>query len=179
MTDFAFHFEGGSPEWEHLHVVRFELTDAMSTPYEVKLLLAAYGAEADLDPLSLVGKLATLRIATGAAPAVRSVHGLITEAEDKGLSQYGSLYEVVLRPPVARTAWRAQSRIFLEKSLKDIVEAVLFAGGKMQAGDPEAKALDGLTEAFAAPEEKLAWRLRDTSRVEDPKARPYVVQYQE
>ncbi len=178
MSDFAFHFEGGKAEWEDLRVVRFELTDAMSAPYELRILLVG-SPDGELDPFDLVGQRATLRIATGSTPAIRCVHGLVTEAEDKGLSQYGALYEVVLRPPFARAACRTRSRIFLEKSLKQIIEAVLGTGDRMQPGDPKPEGPEGLTDPFAAPEEKFAWRLLDTTRVEDPKARPYVVQYQE
>jgi type VI secretion system secreted protein VgrG len=84
---------------------------------------------------------------------------LVTEAEDKGLSQHGALYELVLRPPFARAACRTRSRIFLDKSLKEIIESVLAAGYRMQAGDPKPEGPDGLTDPFAPPEEKFAWRL--------------------
>ncbi len=30
--DFAFHWEGGGDDFAHLHVVRFDIRDAMSTP---------------------------------------------------------------------------------------------------------------------------------------------------
>jgi type VI secretion system secreted protein VgrG len=177
--DFAFHWDGGGPEWRHLHVVRFTLEDAMSSPYELKLLLHAQSPGDEVDPFELLGKLGTLRIFTCTEPPVRSIHGVIVSAEDKGQSRAGSLYELVLHPPVARAMHRKRSRIFLEKTTKQIIEAVLKGDSKMQPGDVDGKGADDLRSAFTAPSEKFAWRLTDPSRIEDAKARPYSVQYEE
>ena len=178
--DFVFHWEGAEgTEWDTLRVVSFELSESLSQTYTLRLLVIAPAPDADLDPYDLVGKLGTLRIATGAEPAVRSVHGLIIEAEDKGLGQHGALYELLLAPPFARAAQVEKSRIFLDKSLKHITERVLSEAAKSAPGQAAAEHPDTLTDAFEAPKALFEVRLSDTARWEDEKARPYVVQYQE
>jgi len=160
-NDFAFHWDGGGAEWGHLQVVRFTMEDAISTPYELKLLLHARTIDGEVDPFELLGKLGTLRIFTGTSPPVRSVHGVIVSAEDKGTTHAGSLYEVVLLPPFGRAMHRKRSRIFLEKTTKQIIEAVLKGDPKMQPGDVDGTGADDLLRAFCAPDEKFAWRLLD------------------
>ncbi|MFO0549922.1 MAG: type VI secretion system tip protein VgrG [Polyangiaceae bacterium] len=177
--DFAFHWDGGGEAWKHLHVVRFELEDKMSGLFECRVLLQCHGADDEVDPYDLIGQLATLRIATLTDPAVRCLHGIIASAEDRGPSTAGSLYEVILMPPIVRAAHRKRSRIFLEKSLKDIIEAVLTGDPKMAADDPSPEPLDDLLADFEVPTENFAWRIQDTSRLEDAEAAPYVVQYEE
>ena len=178
-NDFAFHWDGGGAEWNHLQVVRFTLEDAMSTPYALKLLLHTRTPEGDIDPFDLLGKLGTLRIFTYTNPPVRSFHGIIVSAEDKGTTHAGSLYEIVLLPPFGRAIHRKRSRIFLEKTTKQIIETVLTGDPKMQAGDADGGCADDLRSTFATPDERFVWRLLDPSRIEDIKARPYAVQYEE
>ncbi len=178
-SDFAFHWDGGGAEWGHLHVVRFSLEDAISCPYELKLLLHARTIDGEIDSFDLLGKLGTLRILTGTNPPVRSVHGVIVSAEDKGTTHAGSLYEIVLLPPFGRAMHRKRSRIFLEKTTKQIIEAVLKGDPKMQPGDVDGTGADDLRSAFGTPDERFAWRLFDPSRIEDTNARPYAVQYEE
>lgn len=38
-TDFAFHWDGGGDAFAHLHVVRFDIHDSISAPFEATLLL--------------------------------------------------------------------------------------------------------------------------------------------
>src|SRR5215213_8623198 len=123
LRDFVFHWEGGSTEWNHLRVISFQVDDAISSPYQARLILRATTPDDEIDPESMVGQLGTLRIATLSSPAVRTLHGLIVEAAELGSSRFGMLYEVVLAPPVLRAAHRVKSRIFLEKSAKEIIEA--------------------------------------------------------
>ncbi|MFO0613424.1 MAG: type VI secretion system tip protein TssI/VgrG [Polyangiaceae bacterium] len=177
--DFAFHWDGGGAEFRHLEVVRLDIDDALSTPFEVKLVLIARGEDDELDPHDLVGKLGTLRIATTAEPPVRPFHGLIVSAEDRGTSHAGRLYEVTLLPPLARAMHRKRSRIFFEKTLREIVEAVLTGDPRMSAGDSDASSPDDLRSAFHVPDEKFAWRVSDASRIDDPKVRPHCAQYNE
>ena len=178
-SDFAFHWDGGGSEWNHLHVARFDLQDEISHPYELRVLLHARSVDDEVDPFDLVGKSATLRIATGTSPEVRAVHGLIVSAEDKGATHTGSLYEVVLLPPLARAMHRKRSRVFLDKTTRQIIEAVLQSDPKMQKGTSDPTAADELRGAFSVPDEKFTWRLLDPSRIDDPKARHYCVQYEE
>jgi type VI secretion system secreted protein VgrG len=100
--DFAFHWDGGGKAWQHLRVVSFRATDALSSPYRIDLVLHARGAESTVDPEELVGCMATVRIATHTNPPVRCLHGLIVEAEDLGPTAHGTLYQIALVPPHAR-----------------------------------------------------------------------------
>jgi len=177
--DFLFHWEGGSTEWDQLRVVSLRVEDALSSPYEVKLVLRAKTTEDEIDPETMVGQLATLRIATLSEPAVRCLHGLIIEASEIGATRNGMLYEVILAPPVIRAAHRVGCRIFLEKSTREIIEAVLTTDPKMKPDDPEFEAPDSITDAFEPPTESFAFRVADPARIEDKKTRPYCVQYNE
>ncbi len=178
-SDFAFHWDGGGSEWNHLHVAGFTVEDELSHPYEIRLLVHARSHDDEVDPFDLVGKLGTLRIATGSDPAVRSMHGLVVSAEDKGPTHVGSLYELVLLPPLARAMHRKRSRVFLEKTTKQIIEAVLSGDPKMRPGSSDGSHADDLRSAFSVPDEKFTWRMLDPFRIEDPKARAYCVQYEE
>jgi type VI secretion system secreted protein VgrG len=177
--DFAFHWEGGGDDFAHLHLVRFDIRDAMSAPYEASLLLHARTVGDDIDPCDLVGKLGTLRIATGADPDLRAFHGLIVSAEDRGATRHGSLFEIMMMPPLARAGHRKRSRIFHEKTTRQIIEAVLKGDPKMTPGDGDGSRPSDLRSSFSTPVEKFVWRLVGSERVDDPKARPYTVQYEE
>ncbi len=178
-TDFTFHWEGGGAEWTHLRVVSFRIQDAISQPYEARIVLHARGADQEVDPEILVGALATLRVASLTSPSVRAFHGLIAEAAELGNSRFGMLYEVVLVPPVMRASHRVKSRIFLERTTKAILEAVLSGDPQMKLDDPEFEAPSSLTDPFEPPKEAFAFRLKDPSRLEDVAVRPYCVQYNE
>ena len=177
-NDFAFRWDGGD-EGSNLQVVRFTMEDAISAPYELRLLLHTREAEGELDPFDLLGKLGTLRISTGTSPSVRSIHGIISSAEDMGRAAAGSLYEIVLLPPFSRAMHRTRSRIFLEKTTRQIIEAVLKSDPRMQPGDAGESSADDLLGAFSPVNELFAWRLLDPSRIDDAKVRPYAVQYEE
>jgi type VI secretion system secreted protein VgrG len=181
--DFTFAWEhASSPDgpWAHLHVVRFHGCEALSSlsRYDVSLLARAPAAE--IDPHDLVGARATLRIATLTAPAYKLVHGIIVEAEELAPVPEGMLYRVVLMPPLVRANHRTRSRIFLEKTTRQIIEAVL-QGDPSLTLDPSASIEDdpGFTSTFVPAAEKFAWRLEHPARVDDPRVRPYCVQYNE
>ena len=177
-NDFAFRWDGGDGG-SNLQVVRFTMEDAISAPYELRLLLHTRASEGELDPFDLLGKLGTLRISTGTSPPVRSIHGIISSAEDMGSTAAGSLYELVLFPPFSRAMHRTRSRIFLEKTTRQIIEAVLKSDPKMQPGEAGESSADDLLGAFSPVNELFAWRLLDPSRIDDTKVRPYAVQYEE
>ncbi|MBK6515673.1 MAG: hypothetical protein IPG04_16630 [Polyangiaceae bacterium] len=86
----------------------------------------------------MVGALATLRIATLADPAIR-----VRARPHRGGCRVGihllGLHEVLLVPPVMRAMHRARSRVFLEKTTKEILEAVLTGDPKMKVEDPRTR----------------------------------------
>ncbi|UQA54605.1 type VI secretion system Vgr family protein [Polyangium aurulentum] len=179
--DFRFAWEGaeGSP-WGHLVVAQFRGQEAMSTPYRYELLVASKTPSPEVDPADLVGRRGTLRIATVSEPACRVVHGVIAEAEELHPVPEGMLYRVVLMPPIVRAQHRKRCRVFLDKTLRQIIDAVL-------QGDPNLKREDGLvaepddgTSAdYTTALERFAWRITDPSRIDDRTVRPFVVQYNE
>lgn len=90
-------------------------------------------------------------------------------AEDRGVSRAGRLYEIVLMPLVARAMHRKRSRIFFERTLREIVEAVLTGDPRMTAGETEGEAPHDLRAAFQVPQENFAWRIKEPGRIDDPK----------
>jgi type VI secretion system secreted protein VgrG len=180
--DFVFAWEGGGSgagHWKELRVVRFTGDEAMSrlSYYEIHLL-AAKGEE-EPSPDDLVGKRASLRIATLSDPAYKLVHGVITEAHDAGEAPEGTILRVVLEPPLVRARYRRRCRVFLDKTLRQIVETVLRtdAGMALKSGSM-LDAPDG-GASYTPAKEHFTWRLSKGARVDDLKARPYVVQYNE
>lgn len=181
--DFAFAWEGASAEagpWSHLQVVELRGTEAISSLYRYELVLFAHEPAPAVDPEELIGARATLRITTRSEPAFRVVHGILTEAEELGPVYNGMLYRVVLSPPLARSMHRTRCRIFLEKTTRQIIDAVLQGDPALRRDDGAVAEPDGGdTRSFGPARELYAWRITDPSRLDDVAARPYCVQYNE
>ena len=182
-TDFTFaweHASGADGPWFHLKVVRFTGREEIAALSRYELTLLARAPAPEVDPHDLIGARATLRIATLTAPAFKLVHGVIVEAEELGPVPEGMLYRAVLMPPLVRAQHRTRCRIFLEKTTREIVNAVL-------QGDPHLALEDGATvvddvgdtASFDLAAEKFCWRIEDPSRVDDARVRSYCVQYNE
>ena len=179
--DFTFAWEHaeGSP-WAHLQVVRFHGREEISALYRYELTLLAREPAAEVDLGALVGARATLRIATLSQPAYRLVHGVIAEAEEIGPVPEGMLYRAALAPPLVRARHRSRCRIFLEKTTRQIVDAVLQGDPELRRDDSCAVGEDvGVHASFTPAAEVFAWRLGDPARIDDTAARPYCVQYNE
>jgi type VI secretion system secreted protein VgrG len=183
IPDFLFaweHASGPDGPWSHLHVVRFDGTEQISALYRYELTLLARVPAPEVDPHDLIGARATLRIATHTAPAYKLVHGVVVEAEELVPVPEGMLYRVVLMPPLVRAGHRTRCRIFLEKTTRQIVNAVLRGDPRVALEDGTTVEDDaGATASFEPAAEKLCWRIADASRLDDPRARPYCVQYNE
>ncbi|HVK71278.1 MAG TPA: contractile injection system protein, VgrG/Pvc8 family, partial [Polyangium sp.] len=121
--------EGPFGAWGALRVARFRGREALSEPYRYEITLLAKASAGEVDPRDLLGKRATLRIATLSNPPFKVVHGIVREASELSDLPEGTLLRVILEPPWARAQHRTLCRIFLDKSLRRIVEAVL-------TGDP-------------------------------------------
>ncbi|MDC0740847.1 type VI secretion system Vgr family protein [Polyangium mundeleinium] len=173
--DFTFAREGAG--WDELLVVRFVGREAISTPYtyEIHLLHRAHGG---LDPHELLGARASLRVATLTAPGYRIVHGIITETEELATVPEGQLYRVVLEPPLALAARRTQSRVFVDKTLRQIIDAVL-APFFLRSDGAHAKGDDEHPDAYTPAGARYCYRITDTTRLDDRAARSYCVQYDE
>lgn len=179
-TDFALALEGSNSlegAWKYLRVVQFDAHEAMSQlfHYEIVTLLK----DDDCDPEDFIGKRASLRIATQTLPPYRLVHGIITQAEDAGLDPQGPLYRLTLEPPLVRAKYRKRQRIFIDKTLRQIIESVLQADTGMAL--VSAALLDTSIGdiTYNPASERFTWRMGANPRLDDPKARAYVAQYGE
>src|SRR6202044_853732 len=98
------------------------------------------------------------------------------EAEEVNPVPDGMLYEIVLVPPLVRARHRTRCRIFLEKTTRQILDAVLQGDPKLTRDDGAMAPDDaGGTDAFPPAAEKYAYRLADPSRIDDPAVRAYCV----
>ena len=186
MDEFTFAWEGADTSlgpWRHLRVVDFRGTEELSqlSRYEITLLARAPAPE--VDPRDLVTRRATLRIATTSEPAFKVVHGVITEAEELFEHPSGMTYRVALMPPLVRAAHRRRCRIFLDKTLRQIITAALLEDPNLRlAPGAMASPDEGDDLHFKPAEELLTWRISDpshASRLDQADVRPYCVQYNE
>lgn len=182
ITDFTFAFEsaaGPSGPFSHLRVVAFSGRETISALYRYTLVVCAREPAQPVDPDDIVGQRATLRIFTHTVPLVRYVHGVVTEAEELGQAPYGMLYQLTLEPPLVRAAHRTRSRIFLEKTTRQILEATLLGEPLMTAGEVPFDTGETLDGPFVPAAEKFTFRVVDPRRITDVATRPYCVQYNE
>jgi len=182
LNEFEFAWEGaagpGGP-WTHLLVVKFEATETIADPFVYDVVLLGKGAAAETDPADLVMSRASLRWKTTSLPDVRVVHGVITDAAELDPVPEGLLFKIRLRPPGIRMAHRKRYRIFLDKTLRQIVEEV-FAGEPLlgKVGDVTPPPEDD-SMAWSPFREAFCWRIADPSRLDDKLVRAYTVQYGE
>ncbi|HVY45689.1 MAG TPA: type VI secretion system tip protein TssI/VgrG, partial [Minicystis sp.] len=181
--DFTLAWEGASgpnAPWGHLQVVQFKGHEAMSTLFRYELVVVAKIPGPEVDPQELIQKRATLRMKTLTDPPFRVVHGVITEAVELFHTNDGMLYRVVLMPPWARAMYRTRCRIFLDKTIRQIVDTVL-------QNDPNLHKVDGDTSdpddgdfaTYTTAAEHYTWRISNSPRIDQPTSRPFCVQYNE
>ncbi|KYF75451.1 hypothetical protein BE11_26205 [Sorangium cellulosum] len=182
-TDFTFAWEGASGAegpWSHLRVAAFHGFEAISSLYRYEISCLAREPAPEVDPSELVGASATLRLATFTIPAYRVVHGIVVEAEELGQVHDAVLYRLVLMPPIARAMHRTRCRIFLEKTTRQIIEAVLEGDPDLAlAGGASVEPDGGDHTEFTPARELFTWRVMDAARIDDVATRPYCVQYNE
>ena len=177
--DYTFACEGASSAdpWAALLVVRFRGTEAISSLYRYEITLLDPAGTTEIP--ALVGKRATLRITTLSAPAWKAVHGVVVEAEELTKLTEGRTLRVVLAPFHARAMHRTRCRIFLDKTLREIVTAVLLGDPLVREASAEAPPPDLGDAGYSPADEAFAWRVEDTSRLDNRRVRPFVVQYNE
>jgi len=178
QDDFVFAWEDGGG-WKHLRVVRFSGEEAMSRLFRYEIHLLTAKGEEEPSPDELIGKRASLRIATLSDPAYKLVHGVITEASDAAEAPEGTIFRLTLEPPLARARYRRRCRIFLDKTLRQIIETVLRTDSKMTLKSGAMLDAPEGGPSYKPAQETFTWRLSKGARVDDIKARPYVVQYNE
>ena len=182
-ADYSFAWEqADSPNgpWGHLEVLWFRGHEEMSQLYRYDLVVLAKSPSSDIDLQNMIGSRATLRIRTYADPSYRLVHGVIAEAEDLAPVPEGMVYRITLMPPFVRASHRHRSRIFLDKTIRRIVDTVI-------TNDPSYAKVDGMTvepvdvadPSFSPARDRYTWRTSDTPRLDQANGRPFCVEYME
>ena len=180
-TDYVLGTELG---WNAFEVVRFTAVEGLDELYAYDIVL---GRAADAPPLDITGvvdRAASFRVATEGR--WRVVHGIVAEAELVDHTETMVLYRAVVVPHVWRSDLGQRSRTFVDKSIKEIVSAVLeqAASGGTQgrglselSGQPTAPPEEPSFESFSPAAGQYRWAVGDTARLEEPRA--FVVQYAE
>ena len=181
LVDFSFAWEAAQgPAWGHLQVARLRGREGISEPYRYELTLIAKAPAPEVEIDDLIGKRASLRVATTSSPARKIVHGIVVEAEELGPVPGGMLYRLVLAPPLTRAMHRMRCRIFLEKTTRQIIDAVLQGDPDLSLATGASAPPDGGDElTFSPATEHYTWRIGDASRIDDAATRGYCVQYNE
>jgi len=171
--------------WRHLRVVELRGEEALSRPFWFELDVVHDMAGADVDVHELVGSPVALKMFTRTEPSHRVVHGVITDAVQLELegSHHAARYRITMRPPWMRAALMRKSIIYLEKTLRQIIEKVL-ERTSLGAALSKSSAVRPLTasgnlDSYRTPSLTYAWAMEDVSRLDDPTTRPYCVQYDE
>lgn len=186
LNDIHFGFEGADdPDGAYAHLLVTELTgeEEMSRPFEYTLELVRRTESLDVDPYYLVGARCTLRIRTQTKPEVRLVHGIIASAEQFGDVADGARYTIKMRSPMTQASLMKKSLVYLDKTLREIIDATLTRTSLGAGLVPSTNAADEPDEALPQSYEPItptyAWRIADCPRLDDKTAHPYCVQYQE
>lgn len=181
-SDYSFaweHAESSDP-WGHLEVLWFKGHEEMSALFRYELIVLAKTPNADIDLQKMIGARGALRIRTYADPAYRMVHGVITEAEDIAAVPEGMVYRLVVMPPLARADHRQRSRIFLDKTIRRIVDtAVTSDPNFMRVEGMVADPVDTASATYSPALDRYTWRTSDSPRLDQVNGRPFCVEYME
>lgn len=178
---FAWEGSGGIDPWAELLVLEAHGKEALSADYEYLIDLALADGAAEVDCIQMLGARATLRIRTDVQPAVRLVHGILSEVEEVGVEK-GMRLRVKLSPPYAKARLWKKSIIHVDKTIQEILERTLerTSSGMALTRSTDSRDDDPSDSSTYTPfKSTYALRISNSVRLQDPNARPYVVQYQE
>ncbi|MCE7761159.1 type VI secretion system tip protein VgrG [Pseudomonas putida] len=121
QSDLRFTFQplAGRSEFE---VVSFELDEAISAPFQLKLELISF--EDDVDFGQLLDKPVLFTIWRGERP-LRYVHGLVSTFSQGETGFHRTRYRALVEPVLARARLRSNWRIFQQKTVPQILEIML------------------------------------------------------
>ena len=183
--EFFFAWEGAdsSNPWRHLRVVEFHGREAISELYMFELQLHRDEDALDVNVEDLIGSQAALKLFTRTEPAWRIIHGVITSAVELGDVRRGSRYRVELRPPFVRSSIVKTNYVHIERRIRTAIDETLVreplgAGLEEVSGTGKLVTHDQL-DRYTPPKLRYEWRILDETRLDDPEARPYCVQYAE
>lgn len=185
---FFFAWEGApAPAWAALRVLSVRGREGLGRLYRYTLeLVASHDSHLTLD--ELIGRKATLRIATETTPSARYVHGVIESVEDLGdvdAGARGVQFRVVLAPPLVAATMQRKHLIFLDKPLRHVLETTL---SRLSLGAGLTKDLVALPLAdddfdphgeYVAFEAGFRVEVDDPTVLDDATLHPYCVQYGE
>ncbi|HHH30913.1 MAG TPA: type VI secretion system tip protein VgrG [Polyangiaceae bacterium] len=115
-------------------VAGFRSREALSTLYELRVGILVNGGEM-LDLAEIRGLAASFSVHPSEDVGTR-VHGMVAEAGLKHMWGEQALYEIVIVPKVWLLGLTRHSRVFVDQSVPQVVEAILADGG-MQGDDYE------------------------------------------
>jgi len=121
QSDVRFTFQPlvGRSEFE---VVSFELDEAISMPFQLKLELVSF--EDDVDFGQLLDKPVLFTIWRGERP-LRYVHGLVSTFSQGETGFHRTRYRALVEPVLARAGLRSNWRIFQQQTVPQILEIML------------------------------------------------------
>lgn len=108
-------------------VLAFRGSEAISRPYRFEVFLRVRGSElAGFEPRALLGRRATLTATDQDGEVRRAVHGAWSSvAFARTLSDGDALFRLVLSPKLWRLSLARRSRVFVGRTLPQIITAVL------------------------------------------------------
>jgi len=121
QSDLRFTFQPLARRSE-FEVVSFELDEAISTPFQLKLELVSF--EDDVDFGQLLDKPVLFTIWRGERP-LRYVHGLVSTFSQGETGFHRTRYRALVEPVLARAGLRSNWRIFQQKTVPQILEIML------------------------------------------------------
>src|SRR5262249_44837053 len=121
-------FEAGDHDADGWRVLGFTWEEALDQGSRGTVRLVTRGTER-IAPDSLLGKKATLTVNAGEGHTPRTFHGLVLEATDGVLPGGQWTLEVTVIARVELLQLGQNSRLFQEKSVPDVVKAVLEEAG--------------------------------------------------
>jgi type VI secretion system secreted protein VgrG len=136
---FEFEFEAGGHSADGWRVLAFGWEEALDGGSRGTVRLLTRDTER-IAPDSLLGETATLRVLTGEGHTARTFHGRVLEATDTVLPGGQWMLELVVAARIELLRLGRSSRLFQNKSVPDVVKAVLEeAGLDAQAQDWKTK----------------------------------------
>ena len=113
---------------DDLLLAGFSGSEAISTPFRFDLSLMAT-PDTTIDAKKLVGQAMTVTIADASGGDARYINGVVSTFAQTGSDTTFVWYRAQLVPGLALLTRRADIRIFQQKSVTDVIEAVLKEGG--------------------------------------------------
>ncbi|MFO0984067.1 MAG: type VI secretion system tip protein TssI/VgrG [Planctomycetota bacterium] len=146
-------FHSGGVADDTFLVSSFEGTEAMSTPYRFELELLSEKRDVDLGSVlkarAWLGLKAPVRLSGGGFGArVLKIHGMVCSIRQQDELHEWTRYQVALVPRLWRLSTDVMTRIFIDKSVPEMIEEILKEEG-FEGADYEFRCAKGQKREFA------------------------------